>query len=214
MPFVSAGRRIEDDDAAIAVAVGDEHFVGRGVHGYAGGAVDVARVVAAAALPVLADLQQELPGLRELQEIRVAVAVTGEPDVVVVIDVDAVLDVRAIRSRRPARPSLGRSCRLDRIRARPVQAGSNRRCRRADSCRARRSCAAGGPPRCDRARSTATPDTCPRIQLFGKCFGQDGSGLNRGTSCATVAAAAKVTAVIDSTTRGRRRLGMMILPGR
>ena len=43
--------------------------------------------------------------------------------------------------------------------------------------------------------STATPDTCPSIQLFGSGFGQNGSTWNCGTPPTRCAAAASTTVV-------------------
>src|SRR5205085_1041855 len=48
-------------------------------------------VVAVGAHAALADLQQELSVLGEFQDLPVAVAVAGQPDVVLVIDSDAML---------------------------------------------------------------------------------------------------------------------------
>jgi hypothetical protein len=96
MPLVSAGVGIEHDHAPVAVAVGDEELVGGRVHGEAGGLVDVGSVVAAATRAMLADLEQELARRRELEQIGVLVAVAADPDVVLAVDVDAVLDVRPV----------------------------------------------------------------------------------------------------------------------
>ena len=93
MPLVGAGIGVEHDHPAVAVAVRHEHFVRRRVDGNARGLVDVLRVVASAGLAVLPDLEQELSGVGELQDVRVLVAVPRQPHVVFVIDVDAVFDV-------------------------------------------------------------------------------------------------------------------------
>ena len=91
VPAVLAGVGVEDDDAAVAVAVGHVDLVGFGIHPDAGGAPQVRGVVAAAALAGAADLQQELAVLGELQDVGVAGRVPADPDVTLVVDVDAVL---------------------------------------------------------------------------------------------------------------------------
>jgi hypothetical protein len=58
------------------------------------GGAQVLRVVAALAFALMADLQQELALPRELQDVRVLVAARAQPDVVLVVDVDAVLELR------------------------------------------------------------------------------------------------------------------------
>jgi len=45
MPFVGTGVGIEDDDAAIAVAIGDVEFIGLGVDDRLGGEAQVLDVV-------------------------------------------------------------------------------------------------------------------------------------------------------------------------
>src|SRR5690606_40604374 len=59
MPQVLPRLAIEDDHAAVAVAVRDEHLVGLRVHPDARGAAEQRRVVAAARLVVLADGRSE-----------------------------------------------------------------------------------------------------------------------------------------------------------
>ena len=106
--------RVEDDDAAVAVAVGDVHFVRCRVLEDLGGPPEVLRVVAAVVHALLADLQQELPGLVELQDLRVGVAVAANPDVALVIDRDAVVALRPFVALCPGRPSGRRGCLPDR----------------------------------------------------------------------------------------------------
>ena len=139
MALVGAGVRVEDDDAAIAVAVGDVDLVGRGLVKDLRRLPEVGDVVAAVVHAVLADLQQELAGIRELQDLGVVGAVAGDPDVAVVVHRDAMVAVRPLVPR--ARPAPGfdevaglvidehRRCNLaaraDRIRGRriPLRAG-------------------------------------------------------------------------------------------
>ncbi len=56
MTLVCTRLGIEDDDAPVAVAIGHEDLVSRRVDGQAGSAIDVFRVVAAAALAMPSDL--------------------------------------------------------------------------------------------------------------------------------------------------------------
>ena len=55
VPQVLAGRAVEDDDAAVAIAVGDEDLVGLRIDPDAGRTAEQRRVVAAGVLVVLAD---------------------------------------------------------------------------------------------------------------------------------------------------------------
>ena len=91
--LVLAGVGVEHRDPAVAVAVGDVHLVGLGVDVDLGRLAEVREVVAALALPVPADLQQELAVAGELQDVGVVAAAAAEPDVVQVVDEDAVLRV-------------------------------------------------------------------------------------------------------------------------
>ena len=111
VPLVFACVRIEDDHPAVAVAVGHIQFVGLRVDQRLRRQPQIVRIVAALALIRLADLHQELAGLRELQEHAVvhrtgrrhlafigceggrllAAAVAADPDVAFVVDVDAVV---------------------------------------------------------------------------------------------------------------------------
>ena len=68
MPLVGAGLGIEDDDAAVAVAVGDVDLVGRRIDLDIRRAAEPVGVVAAAGLALLADLQQELAVAGEFQQ--------------------------------------------------------------------------------------------------------------------------------------------------
>src|SRR5205807_8858516 len=65
-----------------------------------GGPAEILPIIAAAVLAVAAQLHQELPLLGELQDLGVFGAVAAEPDVALVVDVDAV---------RPFRPLVARS---------------------------------------------------------------------------------------------------------
>ncbi len=93
VPFVGAGRGVKDDDTVVHVAVGDVELVGGPVEGHVGGAAEVLRIVAAAALTLAADLHHELPLARELQNVRVFLPAAAQPDMVCVVDVDAMLEV-------------------------------------------------------------------------------------------------------------------------
>ena len=57
-------------------------------------AAEIARVVGAAALSLMTDLQQELAVAGELQDLRVFLAPGTQPHVVLVIDVDPVFELR------------------------------------------------------------------------------------------------------------------------
>ena len=94
MALVAARGRVEDDDAVVDVAVGDEELVRSAIDEHVCGRAEILRVVAAGTLAVPSDLQHELAGARELQDLRVLLAAARDPDMVGVVDVDAVLEVR------------------------------------------------------------------------------------------------------------------------
>ena len=96
VPLVLAGIGIEHDDAAVAVAVGHVDLVGLGVDADVGRTPQPRRVVAAAERAGAADLQQERAVARELQDLAVTLPVAPDPDVVQVVDEDAVLLVRPL----------------------------------------------------------------------------------------------------------------------
>ena len=72
-PLERAGVGVEHDHAPVAVAVGDEELVRLRVHERVRRLVEVLRVGVALALPGTADLHDELPGLRELEDLMVLV---------------------------------------------------------------------------------------------------------------------------------------------
>ena len=106
MALVGAGVRVEDDDPAIAVTVGDVDLVGAGLVKDLRRLPEVGDVIAAVVHPVLAELQQELSGIRELQDLRVLLTVAGNPDIAVAVDRDAVVAVRPLVSRAGPTPGL------------------------------------------------------------------------------------------------------------
>ncbi len=71
MPLVGTGRRVEDDDAPVAEAVGDVDLIGRAVDGDGGRSIQAGLAVVPAGLSRLADLQEELSRARELEDVRV-----------------------------------------------------------------------------------------------------------------------------------------------
>ena len=98
MPLVRPRRRIEDDDAFVQLAIGHEHFVRQDVHPDLGGVAERGRVAAAAVSSRHANLQQELAGTRELEDVRVLVIrVAANPHIVLAIHGDPV---------RPHRPHI------------------------------------------------------------------------------------------------------------
>src|SRR6185503_4925788 len=87
---------IDHRDAAIAVAIGDEHFVGRSVEERLGDLEEMIlrEAVARDALP--ANLHHELAVLRELQDVAVHRAVAADPDVAAAVHVESVIAVRPL----------------------------------------------------------------------------------------------------------------------
>ena len=159
--LVLAGVRVEDDDALVAVAVGDEHLVGRLVEVDARRPAEQRRIAAAVGPRHVADLQQELPVGRELHD-RVAARLLADPDVAFPVDVDG---LRRKRSALPLRPPAlaGHSPRLQQVAflvefedgRRRLPAG---RPRSAPCSAAKRS---GAPPRRDRASRRRPPTPAP-----------------------------------------------------
>ena len=88
MAKIGSSLPVEDDDAAVPVAIGDEDLVVLGVHPDAGGAPEKFPVIAPRVLVVAADRHEVVAGARELHDAVMTVA--AHPDVVVVIDEDAV----------------------------------------------------------------------------------------------------------------------------
>src|ERR1051326_1910061 len=91
MTLVGARPGVEHNDAAVAVTVCNKHLVGFVIHGNAGRPAQVRSVVAVDAHVASSDLQQKLSVLGELEDLTVAVAVTGEPDIVFSVNGDTVL---------------------------------------------------------------------------------------------------------------------------
>src|SRR5262249_6104093 len=79
--------------------VRDIGLVGLGLDPDLGYAAEVLRVVAVAALTGMTDLQQELALLRKLEDVGVLFTVTADPDIALVIDMDAVIGLRPFISR-------------------------------------------------------------------------------------------------------------------
>src|SRR5262245_32863589 len=129
MPLVLAGVDVEDDDAAIAVSVANVDLVGRDVFPDLGWLPQVLDVVAAVVDAVLADLQQELAGAVELQDLRVLLTIPREPHVATTIDGDAVVAVRPVVPGTGPTPRLHESAGLvvDEHRWRHLAADADRR---------------------------------------------------------------------------------------
>src|SRR6185295_5248686 len=90
VPLVGAGRRIEHDDAAIAVAVGDIDFVGVLVDRGLGGLAELRGVGRTLARRDLADLHHELAVEVEFQDRVVVVGVAADPHETFLIHFNAV----------------------------------------------------------------------------------------------------------------------------
>ncbi len=96
MALVRAGFGIEDHDPAIGVTVGGKHLLGDGVDRDIGRRAEPLGRIAVIAGAGLADLQHELAVHCELEELAIRLAVTGEPDEVVVVDENTVLRLRPL----------------------------------------------------------------------------------------------------------------------
>ena len=107
MAPVQSGISVNHQDSFVHVPVGDVGLVVVGIHLHIGRVSQERSAVASAGGGVAAagdagstDLHDERAVLRELEHLVIAVAVPGEPDVVVVIDEDPVLVVRPLASQR------------------------------------------------------------------------------------------------------------------
>src|SRR5262245_61117649 len=96
MALVGASLGVEHDDPAVAVTIGREDFLGGHVDRDVGWRAEPVGRAAVWTWDRLADLQHELAVHREFQELAVGLVVAGEPDEIVVVDVDAVLAFRPI----------------------------------------------------------------------------------------------------------------------
>src|SRR5262249_32878790 len=89
--LVRAAISIEHDHAPIAVSVGNRRVVGFRVPGDARRTAQMRGVATVGLHAALADLQQKLAVLGEFQDLSVAVAVARQPDIILVVDSNAVL---------------------------------------------------------------------------------------------------------------------------
>ena len=92
----------------LQIAVGDVGLVGLRVDADLGDAAEVLGSLLPAFVAELADLQQELAVLGELQDVRVLLAVAADPDVALVVDVDAVVRLRPLVALARAAPGATR----------------------------------------------------------------------------------------------------------
>ena len=103
--LVGAGLGIEHDDAAVAVAVGHVELVAASSVTMCAGRPSRVLLLEPPGRAGLADLPQEFAVGRELQDLVVVLAVAGEPDVAVLVDVDAVLVLGPVVARARAAPA-------------------------------------------------------------------------------------------------------------
>src|SRR4029079_13041822 len=82
----------------IPVTIRDIQFVGDGVGIDLRGAPEIQNVIAAVMRTLLADLQEKFPLLIELQNLRVRVSISANPDVAFVVAGDAVIAFRPLVS--------------------------------------------------------------------------------------------------------------------
>src|SRR6516225_2711983 len=86
-----AGIGVDHRDALVEIAVGDIGLVGLRIDPNLGGTAEILRVVAALVAAEMADLHQELAVLGEFEDLRVLLAVAADPDIALVVDMDAVI---------------------------------------------------------------------------------------------------------------------------
>ena len=93
MRLILPGGHVDHGDALVAVAVAHERLVGALVERDLRHAPEVLEIRAVHLLLRRADLHQELAVVRELEDVRIADAVSADPHVVLVVDRDAVVRV-------------------------------------------------------------------------------------------------------------------------
>ncbi len=96
VPLVGAGLRIEYHNTAIAIAVRHIDLLGDRIDRNVGRRAEMIGRIAVRTGDRLADLQHEPAVHGELEDLAVVLVVAGEPDEIVVVDVDAVLALRPI----------------------------------------------------------------------------------------------------------------------
>ena len=89
--LVGAGLRIEHHHAAVGVAVGGVDLLGGDIDRDIGRRAQPLGRVAVGLVDRLADLQHEFAVHGELEQLAVGLVVAGEPDEIIVVDIDAVL---------------------------------------------------------------------------------------------------------------------------
>ena len=87
--FVCPGRRVEDNDAVVHVAVCDIQFIGRLIDNHTCRSAQIFSIVAALVLPRMPNLEQELALICKFQKLIVILSSSTHPHVIVQIDVDS-----------------------------------------------------------------------------------------------------------------------------
>src|SRR5580700_7195819 len=106
VPLVGAGLGIEHHDPAIGIAVGGKDLLGGDIDRDIRRRAEPLGGIAVMALAGFADLHHELAVHGEFEELAILVAAAGEPDEVVAVDIDAVLDFRPLVALARAAPAL------------------------------------------------------------------------------------------------------------
>src|SRR5262249_59744576 len=113
----------------VAIAVRDIELGALRIHHHVRRPSELRAAAAAFGLAGAADLHQELALRRELEDLVVLLAVAGDPDIALRIDVDAVLALRPLRlrvARAPAAQVVARGVELDHRRRRLAAAKRDR----------------------------------------------------------------------------------------
>ena len=93
-----AGIGIEHGNTLVEITIGDIRFVGLRIDPDLGRPPEILEVVAPGILAEVAHLHQEFSVLGELQDLGVLGAVAADPDVALIVDVDAVIGFRPLVS--------------------------------------------------------------------------------------------------------------------
>src|SRR3974390_2761530 len=112
MPLVGARFRIEHAPPVVRIAVGREHLFRCDVDRYVGWGAEPLRGIAIVTVTLPTDWQDKLAIHCELEELAILLAVTGEPDKIIVINEDTVFAFRPLITRSSAAPVPDKIARL------------------------------------------------------------------------------------------------------
>ena len=91
--LVGAVLGVEDDDPMVDIPIGHVHFSRTAINDHMSRAAEILGVVAPSVSSLPPDLHHERTVSRELQDVSVLRGATAEPNVTIIVNVNAVLEV-------------------------------------------------------------------------------------------------------------------------